>query len=186
MPQEARMPPRKANEQPDHGRPGDDMPLSEVREWLRERVVGRKIATDCPVCTQRVELYHRSVYATMARFLIGLYWMSPERSDGEAWVSARAIAQRYGLRLNEGGDRSKLRYWGLIEVPDATRPDGSNRTGYFKITRRGRAYVEDRLLIPKTAVIYNGSALRFEGPDVGIRDALRGKFDYSELMAGNG
>jgi hypothetical protein len=164
----------------------DTTPLSEARDWLRERVE-RKGGGKCPVCSQHAEVYKRSVYATVARFLIGLYWMTPpDATIPDAWVSARAVAERYGLRLNEGGDRSKLRYWDLVDIPDAVRADGSPRTGYFRITSLGRAYAEDRHRIRKTAVIYDDRVLRFEGPEVGIRDALRKRFDYDALMNGNG
>jgi len=79
------------------------------------------------------------------------------------------------------GDFTKLRYWDLIE----TRANDNSKTkdsGFWRITEKGRDYVEDRIQVPKICMVFNRRARGFSTDLVGIRDALGKDFDYPELM----
>jgi hypothetical protein len=44
--------------------------------------------------------------------------------------------------------------------------------------------VKDRYRVQKYALVYDGRVLGFEGPEIGIIDALKTRFRYDELMLG--
>jgi hypothetical protein len=113
----------------------------------------------------------------MARSLIAMYHVVPQ---GEWFYLPGTLKGR----LNFGGDATKSVYWKLIEEDNGTRDDGSSRSGWWRVTDRGRDFVRNLIGIPKYARIYDGHLLGFEGEDVRITDALGTKFDYNELMQG--
>ena len=128
----------------------------------------------CPCCGQRAQVYRRSIHSAMARDLIACY---RQFGVGE-WFDLTAIVGKRGT-----GDVTKLRYWGLMEQMPGEREDGSKRTGCWRILPRGADYVRSRVRVQKYAYVYDGEAIRFDGPLVSIHDALGEKFDYRELMA---
>jgi len=148
----------------------DDMTLGEAREWLREQIKDK--GARCPCCTQFAKIYRRTLYGVMAAGLIAAY----QRYHRD-WFHMRE-ATRYA-----GGDHSKLRYWGLIEEEIERRPDGG-RSGWWRITDNGVAFVLGTWVIPRDAYIYDGRCLRLDDSRglVTVRDALGQKFDYGELM----
>lgn len=82
-----------------------------------------------------------------------------------------------------GGDWAKLRLWDLIEPQIGERYDGCKRTGYYRITATGIAFVEQRWQVPRHVLIYNQNVLGYEGPDVTIVNVVGDKFDFTTLMA---
>lgn len=150
--------------------PAADWTLEEVREWLRDRVDD---GAKCPCCTQFAKVYRRKITVQAARVLIRMY-----HAAGTDWVNLPDLIER------KGADEAKPRYWGLLEAMEGTRPDGSSRVGWWRLTPEGVAFVRDELRVPKYARIYDGRCLSLEGDPVGIRDALGTKFRYDELMAG--
>ena len=148
--------------------------VSEAKGWLRERVDEGEC---CPVCTQFAKVYRRQVHSTMARVLVLAY-----RSCEQDWFQLSSIEKQ----MNRGGssEAGKLRYWGLLQEEIEKRPDGG-RSGWWRITDTGAAFVLDRSTIQKYALIYDGRCLGLDGPHINIRDALGKKFNYNQLMAGN-
>jgi hypothetical protein len=153
----------------------DTATLATARDWLRERIDNGQ---HCPCCTQFAKVYRRKVTSPMARVLIAMH---AERVDGtDVFVNL----PRLGLSR---GDEAKARYWGLIEpMPDTVRDDGSTRTGWWRLTPYGRAFVRNQVKIPKYVRIYDGRCIGYADDDaeVSILDALGTRFNYSELMAG--
>lgn len=145
----------------------DGMTLAEARNELRELVM--EAGHKCPCCTQLAKVYRRKIHATMARSLI-LMW----RAAGTDWVHVPTVA-------GDACEAGKLRYWGLVEEEKATRPDGG-RTGWWRVTDKGAAWIGDRTRVPKYAHIYDGRCLRVAGDPISITDALGDRFDYGELM----
>ena len=152
----------------------DTTTLAEARAALNE---DWEKGTECPCCHQRVELYPRRIYATSAIGIINLYHLTQEQPDVE-YFHIKVIERH---RKSGGGDFAKLATWGLVE--EQFNDDTKKRTsGYWRITPKGESYVRGELRIPKIARIYNKRLFRFEGEQVGIRDALGKNFDYAELM----
>lgn len=151
-------------------RPLSTDPLSLVRSWLSQHA---EVGVECPACQQHVKVYRRKVNAGMARSLIAMYTVG-----GTDWIH---VPTQIGARSREEG---KLAYWGLVTDEKGRRPDGG-RSGYWRVTARGAAFVRCQMSIPKYARVYNGRVLGFDTTEmVTIKDALGDKFDYAELMAG--
>lgn len=149
--------------------------LSEARDWTRShRVEG----VECPCCEQLVKEYTRALPAIAARVMIRMY---REGREGRDWVNIPEMALRGGT-----GDGTKGQHWGLIEPQPGERDDGSRRTGWWRLTDLGRAFVTRAITVPKYAHIYNGETVSFSGPAFSIDQALGEKFNYTVLMEGRG
>jgi hypothetical protein len=148
--------------------PGVD--LAEARQWLE--LMKYDEGVHCPCCGQFAKVYWRTITSSMARALI-LFW----REGGTTgWVHGPSIVA--GSRADEG----KLRYWGLIEEAAGRREDGG-RLGFWRVTDAGERFVMEAVRVPKYALIYDGACVGFEDDEtMGIRDALRARFSYDELM----
>lgn len=150
-----------------------DGDVNAVREWLR---LHRHAGVDCPACDQFVKLYPRAITATMARGLIAVYRY--QVATGEPWVCLLRVLT--DIRMNT--QFCLLRNWGLIEPKPGQRDDGSRRTGWWNVTSKGQGFVLDRLKLPKYAMVYNGNTEYYDGPLLGITEALGKRFNYRELM----
>jgi hypothetical protein len=126
----------------------------------------------CPCCGQFCKVYRRRLNAGQAQALI-LMW----RTAGRDWVHVPTLASR------SGGDPGKMRHWGLIEEAAGRREDGGRR-GSWRITERGQAFVLGELTVPQYVSIFDNRVLGHDGPNIGIREALGGRFNYDELMRG--
>ena len=144
--------------------------IDEVKEWLRERIDD---GVECPCCTQFCKVYRRRLSSHTARILIGMW-----RAGGQGWVHLPSLGLGHA-------DEAKARYWGLIEPQPGLRDDGSPRTGWWRLTPTGAAFVRGQGKIAKYAYVYDGRVLEMDNSEwVTIEDLLGTKFDYSELMAG--
>lgn len=153
----------------------DKMTILEARTILRK--LAMEGGHDCPVCTQFSKVYKRKIHASMAAAMVSIYRAS--YMEQKHWVEISKL-----LPHNQVADAAKLRYWGLIEEEPSVRSDGSERTGFWRVTMRGMEFVREVRTVPKYAKLYDGRSLGLEGDQVGIRDALGAKFNYSQLMAG--
>lgn len=143
--------------------------LEHARQWLQDRLDDGE---HCPCCTQFAKVYKRKINAAMALVLLEML-----RAGGEGeYVHLPTI--------RVGGDTAKLAYWGLIEEDEATREDGSKRTGWWRVTPLGVRYARNQVTLPKYARVFDSQCLGLVGDPVGITDALGTKFNYADLMAG--
>lgn len=127
----------------------------------------------CPCCDQFAKVYRRRIYSTMARQLITA-WRAV-RDDPSVWFHVPTA-------VGYGGDICKVHYWGLMEESPAVREDGG-KAGWWRFTELGAQWVQGHATVPRYAYVYNGNALRLDGPPATIREALGDKFDLRELMA---
>jgi len=157
----------------------------------------------CPCCTQFAKVYARTITSSMAYALIMIHKRPGAATDDPALDAAEEAA---GIRMpssepyfhvpdylssvcklgptTRGGDWAKLTAWGLIEEQEGKREDGSSRTGFYRITDKGRAFVKGAIPLPKHALFYDGTVLRLDASElIFIKDALGKKFSYEELMA---
>lgn len=141
--------------------------LGDAQAWLRDRVDD---GVKCPCCTQLAKVYRRTITAPMAMTLIRAY-----RQNRRLWFNLPALAPR-------GGDDAKLRYWMFIEEMPNENPK-TRTSGWWRITEYGERFVLGELAVPKYAHIYDGRVLKMSGEKIDIKQALKNKFDYAELMA---
>lgn len=152
---------------------------------------------ECPCCRQRAQRYRRSITSSMGAALIYVYnyfateerrARSLQKNDPNAkppeWLHVPSYLSRvYGGVGVRGGDWAKLRYWDFLEPKDdEIRSDGSNRNGLWKITPAGKLFATNASKAAKYVYLYDGQVQGFEGPQIGIRDALKTKFNYESLM----
>lgn len=150
-----------------------NMTVAQAQQWL-VRNVG--LGARCPCCSQMAKVYRRTINTGMARSLIAMYLHGQDR---QSWVHLPTVI---GRRSAEEG---KLRYWKLVEERPGTRDDGGH-AGFWRLTDLGRQFVAGQVTVPKYARVYNGKLLGLDGPQISIRDALGERFNYDELMAGDG
>lgn len=140
--------------------------------------LGRKLdeGVTCPCCGQWAKRYKRHINADMARALILL---ANAAGGANMPVDIRKVDVR-------GGDYGKLRFWGLIAPAVDPSARLGARSGMWRITTSGWAFVRNASLVMDTAVVYNDRCERLEGRLVSIKDALGTKFDYEKLMMSSG
>lgn len=147
--------------------------LSEAKEYLRENF---DKGTKCPCCGQFVKLYKRSITSGQAHGLIMFYRYSEEHPEEFIHVS------NFDFTAFRGGDFAKLRYWGFIE--QAENDDPSKRdSGMWSITDKGRQFVRNERTVPRQVHLYDGQRVGWSEDRVSIKDALKNKFNYEELMS---
>ncbi len=156
--------------------------VAQAKVWLREHT---KKGAECPCCRQRVQFYRRTLTSAMAHALIVIERHFRTNQD---WLHVPKHLTAVGAKeASRGGDYAKLRDWDLIEPRPGERDDSSTRTGFWKITSKGVAFVRGEIRVPKIIEIYNQHPT---GNDVGpgtisIQEALGTDFDYAKLMAGD-
>lgn len=144
----------------------DGMTLADARRYLRRYLAE---GVKCPCCEQHAQVYRWSLYATAARLLIRLY-----REGGTGTYVETKRHKGIGQ-----GDASRLRLWELAEREKERRPDGG-RSGWWRVTDLGEAFVLGRATIPKYAYVYDGEVIRTEGEPTSISDVLGEAFRYDE------
>lgn len=154
--------------------------VDHVREYL-DKYLDEGVV--CPCCTQFAKRYRRTITAAMARTMIVLYRLDhgqPARRYHH--VSIFDISR-------SRGDFAKVRHWDFAkERPkDVDGEDARAASGYWQLSARGVAFVENRLRVPKYVFLRNGGAVDrshgHENPLVCIADCLAVEFSYAELMA---
>lgn len=146
--------------------------LTQAIVWLRARA--STTGATCPCCKQFAKVYRRQITSSSARALIAIYRV------GGTQDFVRISTVLHGKRADE----AKLRYWGLIEEEDVSRPDGG-RAGYWRVTPLGEAWVLGMRAVPRYVRIYDGRYLGVDGTEtVTVGEALGKNFDLKELMAG--
>jgi len=137
----------------------------------------------CKACYQRCQEYPRKITSSMAYGILLVYKKTLE--DGATWIHIEEFFKKNtDISSSIRGDMSKFKFWGLMEKKPGKRDDGSKRNGYWRITDAGKAFVEHRLRVPKTAFVYNDEVRKLSDERVSIKDAFKNRFNYNELIKG--
>lgn len=145
------------------------MKLEEAQdEFFDNLVEGIK----CPCCDRWGKVYRWSLYPNAAALICR---MVAESGAGQ-FVETKTIIERGLSRRTEG------RHWGLIEQESELRADGG-RTGWWRVTPLGERFVSGESTIPKYAWVYDKKVIHLGGPEITLPEALKGKFDYNEMMS---
>lgn len=163
---------------------------SAVQKLRNEVAQGRKTGCTCPICGHYAKEYERHITTAMVKTLwIVKQWF--EKNDpglDKKWLQVENYVAELPLKirpLHRGASSnfSLLKHWGFIVQRPGVRADGSNRIGYWRITQKGIEFLNDKMKVPKFAVIYNNKLIRFSDDPVSVRDCMTKKFSYAELMA---
>ena len=141
-----------------------------------------KKGTTCPVCSQYVKIYLRTINHEMARTLAIIFrhfhkWPHSKPIHVDSYLSAISKKDR-----PKGNNHSLLVYWGLLQPCKAKEKNGKMRTGYYAITSKGCRFVLGKDPVNKYAVMYNNNFYGLQGDLVFIRDVIRKNFDLQELL----
>jgi hypothetical protein len=132
----------------------------------------------CPCCGQYAKIYKYKLFATSAMALIVLYKLSKKSSEEYFHVSSFAEQIKFKKRSPHFAE---LRFWGLIESSKEKHID-KKHSGYWKITKKGIDFVQNKIKVDEYILIYNNQYLGFDGDKISIKHALSNKFSYEELM----
>lgn len=148
--------------------------IKEAKEFLRANF---EKGVDCPCCNQFVKLYKRKLNSGMAKTLIRIY---KESGDGEKWIPVKEFLRQ--KKYHNGHDWTLLKYWDLlIEKPKDENTQTKN-SGFWKITEKGKSFVENKINLPDRVFIYNNRVLGFSDKEVNIKHCLGAKFNYNEIL----
>lgn len=138
-----------------------ETPLGEAIDFVLESMYVEPGAS-CPCCGGRVKVKRYYVSHKQARDLQVLARAYPNDLHWREWMT------------NDGRMQCSLRYLGLIEQPTGDPDKPFNRSGRWRITPTGLAWIAGELAIPKHAfVLYN--ELLGVSPE---------RVTYAELLAG--
>ncbi len=154
-----------------------DQTVAEAKAWMRTEV---DKGVRCVCCGQYAKVYVRPLTSSMAYGLILMYKNNPS-----GYLHIEDFFK--GLRdvpSSVRGDIPKLRFWNLIQPADWETVDGNPKNGYYCITEAGRQFVLGQSTVNSKVRIYNDRFMGY-GRDnnmITIHEALKNKFNYSELM----
>jgi len=84
------------------------------------------------------------------------------------------------LTSSEWTNAQKVRYWGLAE---SVKHEGDRKGGWWKITAKGKDFVEGRIKIQRMVVMYRNQFVRYCGDETSFSEIHPGYMyrpDYSE------
>lgn len=154
----------------------DDLTLGQARARLEPLA---SVGVDCPCCRQHVRVYRRKLTSVAARAVAALY-----REHATGYGHMAAVARKHLPDVaSQGGYLVLGEHWGLIEAEKTVRRDRGARSGFWRVTPLGEAWLAGETSVPLYARIYNGRCLALEGEMVGREQALGEHFDFVALMA---
>ena len=127
------------------------------------------------MCDRFGIVYRINLNATMAKSLI---WLSKQNGDRDGWVDVPITAPREVLRSNQ---LPTTKHWGLVERRPNTDPK-IKHSGMWRITDKGRQFVNNNLRVPRKVYIYNDVVEAWTPEDVCIEDCFAERFDYQDAM----
>lgn len=143
--------------------------IADGKQFLRN---GWQQGVNCPCCGQLVKLYDRKLNSGMAIFLLGLYGSTFE---GNFEHASTVLVGTKSL------DYSVLRHWRLIEE-DNRLVAGKRKSGFWRVSERGRKFVEAKITVPSHVKLFNNKLVGFSEDRISITQALGKNFDYNEVM----
>jgi len=144
--------------------------IADLRAEVARRLQPHRPGKPCRICDQRIHLQLRKLHSGMAYAAVRLY-LHDQEQPGE-FMDYRDHKAR-----GESRNHPYLRYWRMIERDP-------ERRGWWRIRRRGRLWVEERISVPRAMWYYNRECYGFVEERIDIREALGDKFNLDELLAG--
>lgn len=154
--------------------------IDEAKAFLKANARGK--GATCPCCNQYVKVYRRHITYAMSKSLIMMARATQSSHTGGRPSAFIHVGNLLTENKHLNSDWAKFEYWGLIEPMTGDRPDGSNRTGMWRLTDKGWAFVGNRLAIPAWVDVYNKRPLSFAPNEVTIKQTIGTAFDYDAMM----
>ena len=158
----------------------DQITIAQARDIMRPKL---EKGTVCLCCGQQTRQYKRIITSAMCQGLIYIYTDGAEHMTPDGYIHLENFFKDLiGVPSSIRGDLPKCRFWGLLEPRGATREDDNPCDGYYKLTQKGKQFVEGKILVRKAVKLYNNKFYGFHGPEIDIFGAIKNKFNYSRLM----
>ena len=151
------------------------MNLEEIRTKMFEAAASKR-GTRCPCCDRHLKVYRRPLNASQARYLI---FMAQKSGEGNPWLHVEMDFR--DVSIPSRGDYAKLRYWGLIEPKPGESDRGGRSNGYWRLTDKGRAFVNGEIAVPARIHLLNNRVVGWSEATTTIKQALGKRFDYAQL-----
>jgi hypothetical protein len=151
--------------------------VKEAKHFLRENAEKGCV---CPACGQHVQIYARQITSSMVFALAIIYHQKTDE-----YIHVENILKKYDCPPATRGDFPKLRFWNLIEPKPGSRDDGSERNGYYRITEHGKSFLTGKLSVPAKIFIYNNKKTGISEDLITVKEALKNKFNFNELIDGS-
>ena len=126
----------------------------------------------CPCCQRMARRYARRFHREMAVFLVYLVRAYQAK---KGWHDLRTLLPGGRSSPKASTDGSYLVQWGLVK----RHP---KKTGVYRPTEAGIAFVYGRTPAPKIAWVYGGRALNFSRERVYVREVLGDRIDVLQML----
>lgn len=159
-----------------------DLAMGDHTESLKQQVFSvsaMKEGRRCPVCNQTVKMMRKNIDSSMAYYLIKLYRITHD-NPLQSWFH---VSKDIKVSYEVGGRFAKLRFWGLIEEKPKDITDDKRTSGMWRISEKGKLFVEGGCTVKKYVKLYNMRFYGFDGDEQNIEQVIKNKFSYNELMA---
>lgn len=144
-----------------------DEPVNNINMTIKPKTQ----AQTCPCCKQLVKVYKRLINKGMVADLSALHILSAP----DEYMHINDFTRPHSNR-----EIGNLKWWGLVErMPSDNRDKKSS--GMYRITQKGRDFIQGKVMVRKYALVYNSECLGFDGGMVLVTDCDK-NFSYSELM----
>lgn len=144
----------------------------------RQRILAdREVGTYCSCCFSFCKMYKRKLNVSMSVVLIYL-----NKYPKDVYIFVEKMIADKGLPHSFRADFHKLVFWKMIEGKEGKLDDGNPDNGLYRITEKGRCFVRGEISVPEYALIYHDKCEWFSEKLIFIREALKNKFNYDELM----
>lgn len=158
----------------------DTSTIAEARQFIDE---GKAKGVICPCCDRIAKEYNYTLNSGQAVALITIYRLTKRLNPAGGWLHIlRAFGEHTTLNP-QSLSFHRLKLWGLIEQQPVNDDPKKKTSGFWAITDRGISFVEHRIRVPEQVSVYEGTITHMGGNSINIKEALRNKFDYQELMA---
>lgn len=132
----------------------------------------------CDICTQYVRMYKKRLSSTAVGMMIRLYKL--EKHTEEPFHHLNELMKGYSI--SGCGDFATARFWGLIEEMSNDDPT-KKASGMWALTNNGKKFILNQARVKSHARIYNAKCYGLDGEYINVKEALRKKFNYEELMS---
>lgn len=144
-----------------------DQVLEDLKDEWRETIEGD--GGCCPLCGKFGKIYKTKLGAGLT---LALKWIA-DHGGQDGWVDVQVKGPRWMLRSKT---YPLLTHWNFLE-------SRQHRSGEWRITDRGRDFINGQILAPLAVFIYDNKKVAVSEETITFRESLELKFDFDELMS---
>lgn len=153
-----------------------DKYLADLRAEWRNTIEGD--GGRCPCCDRWGKINAQPLSEIMA---LGLLWFSRTKGDANGWIDVPKRAPRWMMR---GKTYATLARWELLEKNGGS-DDGKKSIGLWRITKKGRDFINGDIAVPDRVYTYNNNIEGFSNRLFYFYDCFGKHFHYETVMSDN-